>query len=244
MPRLFLLPLFLICYVNMLVAAKGQLQGEALTFNKQHRKYYLFVPDSVTDRAPLLVLFHGAGRNGMSLINAWQELASKKGIILAAPDSAHSREWNPQNDSPEFVHEIVEAVKTKCQVRPQRVYLFGHSAGAVYALYLSLAESEYFAAAAIHAGELLGNDDRLIRGARRKIPIAIWIGTRDEYFSLADVRATANALTKNGFPVQLKEMPGEGHNYYIHSGEVNRAAWDFLSKYELQGEPYYQSYSK
>ena len=44
------------------------------------------------------------------------------------------------------------------------MYLFGHSAGAGQALYLSLLESEYFAATAVHAGALRTEDDRNISG--------------------------------------------------------------------------------
>ena len=47
-----------------------------------------------------------------------------------------------------------KTLKSKYPINPRRVYLFGHSAGASFALHMSLMESQYFAAAAIHAGAL------------------------------------------------------------------------------------------
>ncbi len=50
----------------------------------------------------------------------------------------------------------LKSLKTKYPINPRRVYLFGHSAGAIFALHMSLMESQYFAAAAVHAGALRG----------------------------------------------------------------------------------------
>jgi hypothetical protein len=54
----------------------------------------------------------------------------------------------------------------------------------VYALYLSIVESEYFAATAIHAGALLESNLKLIDFAKRKLPISIWVGTVDASFPI------------------------------------------------------------
>jgi poly(3-hydroxybutyrate) depolymerase len=253
-------PPFLVCYSGalflgllFLIGSSGtpafagrKVQRESLTARGARRTYYLSVPDGASREtpAPLLLLFNGEGRNGTSLIDQWQDLAAKNGIILVAPDSSDSAQWDPRADPPNFVREIVEAVKTKYSVDPRRVYLFGNSAGGVYALYLSLTEPDYFAAAAVHGGALTEQDDHEMPVATRKIPLAIWIGTNDRHFSLTQARATRDALQAHGFPVQLNEMPGENHNYYVHSGEVNKAAWDFLSEHELQGEPRYQRHSQ
>jgi tetratricopeptide (TPR) repeat protein len=122
------------------------------------------------------------------------------------------------------------------------VYLFGHSGGAVFALMMSLYESEYFAASAIHAGSLSPETNSLIDVAKRKTPIQIQVGTVDEYFPLSAVRATRDLLNARGFPVQLIEISGHNHWYYDLAPKINQAAWDFLKTQELSGEPRFEEY--
>jgi poly(3-hydroxybutyrate) depolymerase len=173
---------------------KAKPEKLTLNFEGRARPYYVFVPKDLGKSAPMLLLLYGSGHNGMSLIDPFKGLVAKEGIIQVAPDASESSQWNQAADGPDFIHAVVEEAKSKYPVDPRRVYLFGHSAGAVYALYLSVIQSEDFAATAIHAGSLLPGDFRIIDVAARKIPIAIWVGTNDPYFSLASVHATRDAF--------------------------------------------------
>jgi poly(3-hydroxybutyrate) depolymerase len=60
--------------------------------------------------------------------------------------------WNMGKDSPLLLKDLVDDVKTKYAIDPRRVYLFGHSAGAIHALKIGVLESEYFAAIAVTRG--------------------------------------------------------------------------------------------
>jgi poly(3-hydroxybutyrate) depolymerase len=227
-----------------MAADKAKPEKLSLTFEGKARTYYVFVPNGVAQGAPMLLLLHGSGRNGMSLIEPWKDLAAKEGIVLVAPDSSNSSQWNQAADGPDFIHAVAEAAKSKYPIDPRRVYLFGHSAGAVYALYLSAIQSEYFAATAIHAGTLLPSDFAVLDVATRKMPIAIWVGTNDPYFSLSVVRATRDAFNSRSFSVQLTEMPGHDHNYYAVAAKVNPAIWEFLKPNTLTSDPVYREYRK
>ncbi len=145
-------------------------------------------------------------------------------------------------DGPDFLHDLVESIKSKYTIDPRRVYLFGHSGGAIFALYMSLFESQYFAATAIHAGAL-HKQDPAIGLAKRKTPIAIFVGTRDPLFPLEDVRGTRDDLTSQGFAVELTEVPGHDHNYYDLASKVNQSAWGFLKKHQLNEDPQYEQYN-
>ncbi len=221
-----------------------KIQKETFTSHNKKRTYYLFVPDSVKQSAPLIVLLHGSGRDGFSLVDKWKDVANREGIILAGPDAAGAAGWSATEDGPGVLRDLVELLKSKYPINSRRVYLFGHSAGAVYAIDLALMESEYFAAMAIHAGSFRDKKEfDVISRARRKIPLAIWIGTNDQFFPLASVRATRDALVANGFPVEITEMPGHDHWYYDLAPRINEAAWQFLKKYELAAEPHYDEYA-
>jgi poly(3-hydroxybutyrate) depolymerase len=209
----------------------------------ESRTYYLFVPDSARDRpAPLILMLHGSGRDGKILVDHWESLAKKEGIILAGPDATVRTGWNMARDSPLLLRDIVDDVKSTHSIDAKRVYLFGHSAGAIHALQLGILESEYFAAVAVHAGAFEPEFAPYVRRAPRKIPIAIWVGTNDQFFPLAAVRTTRDVLNKEGFDAQLTEIKGHTHDYYSRSGEINKAVWSFLRDKHLDFDPQFQQY--
>ena len=215
--------------------AENKVVRESLTFQGHKRTYYVFVPQGLSAPAPMIVTFHGSGRNGQSLVDSWKDFASQQGIILVGLDAADSNSWRTKDDPPLLIREMVEAIKAKYSVDAKRIYLFGHSGGAIYALYLALMQPNYFAAAAIHAGAFL-KDPGPLDTVPRKIPVGIWVGTRDPFFPVDRVRATRDTLKAYGFPVELKEIAGHDHNYYNISDSIDRQAWDFLKQTKLEGE--------
>jgi len=216
---------------------------DTITSGGRKRSYYLFVPDKLKAPAPLVVLLHGSGHNGRSLIDKWQDLAEKEGFIIAGPDSEDPSAWVLGKDGPDFLHDLVEALKSKHPINPRRVYLFGHSGGAVFGLVMSTVASEYFAAVAVHAGAFRSKTEiEMISNVKRKIPISIWVGTSDPFFSLLEVRATRDAFGAKDIVVQVNEIPGHDHNYYGIAGRINASAWDFLKHVELSAEPKYSPF--
>ncbi len=226
------------------VAAKSKIVKNSVLSEGKKRNYYLIVSETVTASkpAPLIVMLHGSGRDGRVLLEHWQELAEKENIIIAGPDAADSAGWNVPKDGPKFLHNLVEELKAKHPVNPKRVYLFGHSAGAIFGIFMSVVESRYFAASVVHAGAVKKDNYSFFKDAERKIPIAMFVGARDPLFPLPDVRQTRDALVAAGLPVELTEIPNHDHNYYARSKEINRSAWDFLKKHELTDDPYYQEH--
>lgn len=208
------------------------------------RAYYLLVPGKLKpdDLAPLVVLLHGSGRDGASLAGPWAALAKENGIILAAPDASTRQGWSMSDDGTDFLYALVEMLRVQYPIDPRRIYLFGHSAGAVHGLAMSILESEYFAATAVHAGTLPSQLLPFLERAPRKIPMAIWVGTNDHFFPIPAVRATRDALNAQGFAAELTEIGGHTHAYYDRASEINRKVWQFLQKHRLDADPKYQKY--
>ena len=242
------LPILCALFLTQLILAKPanaqKIIKESLEFAGRNHTYYLFAPDEATTEhpAPLLVLLHGSNRNGMSLMEKWKDLAVKETVFLVAPDAINPAKWSVPVDGPDFLHELISSLKSKFPIDARRMYLFGHSGGAVFALYMSLHESEYFAATAIHAGMLPPEAYEAIGLAKRKIPIYIAVGTIDPFFPLAEVRATRDVLNKNGFDVQLVEIKGHNHWYYDLAPKINADAWAFLKQQKLAEDPRYTEY--
>jgi predicted esterase len=190
----------------------------------------------------VILLLHGSGRDGRILVEHWQDLAKKEGIILAGPDSTNRSGWNLQSDGPELLHDLVEHLKKQYSIDPRRVYVFGHSAGAIHGLALGVLESEYFAAIAAHAGVMQRELGEYARDAPRKIPTTLWVGTKDPLFPVDQVRNTRDALKAFGYPVELTEIAGHTHDYYRRSPAINKGVWAFLQRYQLSADPKYQIY--
>jgi predicted esterase len=209
---------------------------QTLSFGGKDRTYYLFVPDALSAPAPLLLLLHGSGQGSISLLNSWQELARKEGILLVAPDSTRPTEWDCQEDSPDFLHAVLEEVKSRHAVDGNRLYVFGDSDGATFALYLSIVESEYFAATATYNGSLPEINFKLIASAKGKTPISIWASADDASLPIEQVRTTRDAFNARGFAVELHEIAGN-RNYEAIADDVNPAGWQFLHAHRLGKSP-------
>ena len=219
--------LFCVCVASLPALAKTKIAKVNFTFADHQRVMYLIVPERA-EPMPVIVALHGSGRNGEIIAQPWKDLATREGIIIAAPDAFDPQSWGSVMDPPEFFRAVVEEVKKVHAIDDTRIYLFGHSAGAAYALFLAVMDSDLFASAAVHAGALQANPEGLFAQAERKMPIAIWVGDRDLNFPVETVEATRRLYAENGYQIKLTVIPNHDHNYYVISDEVNRKVWDFL----------------
>lgn len=238
--RIVLVP-FLAVLVHpwTLDCAPGKVTKESLDEGGVKRSYFLYVPVGLqeSDSVPLVVALHGSGRDGASLVDKWKDLASKAQIIVAGPNSQNPAGWASPADGPEFIRNVVDTVKKEHRIDPRRVYLFGHSAGAVFALIMACWESNYFAAASVHAGAFRSTQElAALDVAKRKIPIQFIVGTRDPFFPLPLVKANVEKFRQSGFPVELEALRGHDHFYYGSAREINRLAWEFLKEQQLPAD--------
>jgi poly(3-hydroxybutyrate) depolymerase len=248
-------PLIALAFVLVLCplaarAEPGKISKEVFESGGKKRAYYLYVPKAVAEAktaAPLLVTLHGSGRDGRILVEHWKDVADREGLILAGPDSAKAGAadgvtWLIGRDGPDFLRDVVEDVKAKYAVNTHRVYLFGHSAGGGFAIYMAVTESEYFTAVFVHAGAVPEEGRKAFDMVKRKIPVGIVVGTEDPFFPLDAVRSTRDALKAHGIEAPLTEIKGHTHDYYGRSKDVNKLAWEFLKDKELAGEPKFTQY--
>ena len=224
--------------------AGASIEKRTVVSRGKKRIYFLYVPASATaeKKAPLIVTVHGSTAYGNSLVERWKEMADAHGIILAGPDATDNSRWASPQDGPLLLKDVVDDVAARHAIDGRRMYLFGQSAGAVFALQMAVLESEYFAAAAIHAGAISSDYFSIFDAATRKIPLAIYIGTRDQFFPLDVVRATSEALKARNFPLLYREIPDHRHSYRDVSDQINPEIWKFFSDNPLPAEPRYTTY--
>lgn len=243
-PVLLLLGLFL--GIPAALPAKAKIEKREILSEGRSRTYYLFVPERSAGAppVPLLVTLHGSGSDGRPLVERWRKLAQKEGIVVVGPDATARAAWNTATDSPVFFHDLVEDLRRALPIDARRVYLFGHSAGAVMNFFIASMESEYFAAAVSSAGSLPPPHESVLSYATRKVPFLLVVGSQDEFFPLPVVEATRDLLVSRGFPVELKVIGNHTHAYYRRADEINGIAWEFLSRQSLPAEPKYRAYTR
>jgi poly(3-hydroxybutyrate) depolymerase len=219
--------------------AQDEVSKQSFQVAGLRRSFYLYSPAAVVEPAPpLLLLLHGSYGKANEMAQRWAGLARTHGFIVVAPVAREREAWQIRADGPQFIHALVDEVERLHPIDRRRLYLFGHSGGAVYALTLSMLESDYFAATAVHAGAWREpNEFIAVPYAKRAIPVALFVGDRDEYFRLQDVRKTHEALQEAGHPSNLTIIPGHVHNYAQVADEVNLAAWNWLKVYSSSAAP-------
>jgi alpha-beta hydrolase superfamily lysophospholipase len=193
-------------------------------------RYQLFSPVK-NEVSPAVVLLHGAGDHADSFIETWKPIAREKHIVLIAPELPREREF--EDAAPNVFRCVVEDAKQQAALDSRRVYVFGHSMGGYLAYDAAMFDSEYFAAVAVHAMLIDDEYTSIVGRAKRKTPIAIYIGDHDQFVPVSGVRQTRDLLVKAGFPVHYVELKGHDHNYYALADSINADVWKFLSEQRL-----------
>ena len=155
------------------VGAKSQ--GTLTTADGRQRRYRLYVPASVKagTAAPLLVALHGGlGSAAQYETNSgFTELAEANSFIVVYPDGVGSlvdersfQTWNGGDccgpaqtknvDDVGFIRGLVETMAATYSVDPSRVFVAGHSNGAIMAYRLACELSDKIAAIGVQAGSL------------------------------------------------------------------------------------------
>ena len=213
--------------------AQSGVQLGAFLFQGESIPYALFVPSAHGRGQPLptLLLLHGARGNGPEFMPLWQAFAETNGIVLVAPTLSLTAAQ--ETHVTELLPALLDAALAGLILDPKRTYAFGFSAGGYFAYDAATLLSTRFAAVAVF-GMIIAPEYRwIVAQARRKTPIAIYIGDRDQFSTLDQTRATRDLLLNHGFPVHYVELPNQDHAYARVSQAVNEDAWKFMSQTSL-----------
>ena len=125
----------------------------SLSLGGRERTGSLFVPKEYDGRTPFSLVFalHGAGGTGESFRgNGFDRLAGEFSFIMVYPDGIGQR-WESPDDIPFFLS-LIEEFQKRFSIDPHRIYVTGHSAGAIQAYELAAALPDHIAAIAPVAG--------------------------------------------------------------------------------------------
>ena len=158
----------------------------------------LVVPPAAAAGTPLpaVIVFHGAGGSGESVRqNLGIEAAADGGAVFIYPSAVRGT-WDVGRNAGDGPDALVGRVAQNYCIDPERIFVAGHSAGAVYALYLGCNVPNAFGGMAVVAGTDGRFDTRCCKGSISAIFIH---GTEDEAISIVEGRTARNrTLTRDG----------------------------------------------
>lgn len=138
-----------------------------LTSGGQERSYVLRIPPSYTGQrpVPLVLLLHGRGSRGAEVERdtGMGDKADAEGFILASPDAlGDPPTWNAglpggmlgRADDVGFLRDLIDDLGKKLSLDPERLYVAGHSSGALMTYRLAGELSPRIAAIGVVAGSV------------------------------------------------------------------------------------------
>ena len=152
----------------------GRSERVHLVHDGRQRRYLLRVPPGAEQvlQVPLLLLLHDAGSSGeeIAAITRFAELADAHGFVLACPDgtglSRRSLAWNAAGvagrgrdgraDDVGYLQTVIDNVKQRVPVDPERIYAVGLGQGATLCHRLAREAGGLLAAIAAVGGGLPG----------------------------------------------------------------------------------------
>jgi predicted esterase len=190
--------------------------------------YRLYIPPRYTGKEPypLIIALHGLGGNEDSFFDGYgkqvPKLAEQHGYIVAAPlgyrvDGAYGMSLfgTPQDPavarklelSEKDVMNVLALVKKNYKIDENRIFLMGHSMGALGTWHLGAKYPEIWAGLAPFAG--LGSPSRMAR--MRQIPEIVIHGDADPTVRVEGSRAMVAEMKKLGVEHQYIEVAGGNH---------------------------------
>lgn len=190
--------------------------------------YRVYVPTnySAAEPTPLVIALHGLGANEDSFFDSYQrlppQLAEKHGFLMAAPlgyrvDGFYGSRVMGGSDlasqrrgeySEKDVLEVLRLMKANYHVDESRIYLIGHSMGAIGTWALAAKYPQIWAALAAFAG----TGSPALAEQMKGIPQIVVHGDNDPTVNVSGSRNMTAALKKAGADVTYIEVAGGGHS--------------------------------
>ena len=183
-------------------------------------------PQSPPGPRPLIILFHGAGRDGLSQIEMWEPVARRHGLVLLAPES-QGVTWDHSAPQPALILRLIDDLAARTPIDRDRIFLFGHSDGAAMAQTLLNRAQGPWRAAVLHGGGALSGRMQPVVAPK---PLRIYVGAQDQTFPPALLQAkVALPMAALGHPTEMLTIPGHNHWFYAAGPKIADHAWGWMA---------------
>jgi len=228
---------------NSIKAFKTGLNLDTINFNDQSRHFKFYIPDNLSDNASLLFRFHGS-RNplpdyatnvepgplrGLKEDYVLNKIAETENIIVVYPAArlnGATFNWTEKDANLEFFDEMLNYFQNQfSNIDFNKVYVCGHSSGAIFSFVLAGNRANVIAAAVPVSGQyklISGNNDSFTLD-NISTPIRAYNGVLDTRANYDAAYANFTiwvALENKGNPESI-----ENSNFNIDTYNVTRTRW-------------------
>lgn len=196
----------------------------------QRRQVRVYVPQGDSGPRRSILLLHGAGRTGRSMLDMWRAAADRGNVVLIAPD-ALDQGWSPETDPPDLLIAALNAAAGRADLAPDGVAMFGHSSGGMLAQLYANRLPGPWRSVATHGAALPA--DAVQAPAAASVPMRLYVGAGDHLLPPARARATTEALAAAGHPADMIAIAGHTHWYYAIGPWLAEDCLDWMAGHGL-----------
>ena len=195
------------------------------------RTYHAIGPTTGKPR-PTIVLLHGGGRDGRSMLDMWKTLAAQEDIVLLAPTAAKGN-WSMLNDGVFVAEQLIEHASETYPIDHDNVFLVRHSMGGKFAIRLANYGYGPWRGVQVHAASVWSNS---LVPNQSGAPIQFHVGELDRMFTPKFVNAAAERLAQGGHDVEVTVIRNHTHWYYDIAPELAPQVWKRFQKLVRTGD--------
>jgi predicted esterase len=200
-------------------------EGHILGPDSTAVSYRVYVPARApTGLLPVVVALHGAGTTESAFLDAYgaghlRLLADSAGFLIVAPFT------NTFMRSPDNLARLLADVETRHPIDRRRIYLLGHSLGAMTAWRLAQERPEAIAGVVAMAGAGAVTVDPSRAG---RLPRTLVFGASvDSVVPVTRLAMSVEAARAIGWAVEYRELPNRGHTLMVGAALPAAIQWLF-----------------
>jgi predicted peptidase len=204
--------IFIISFMLVFVL---QAMAQQIEYRSSHYNYLLYLPEhsAPENGFPLLIFLHGRGETGDNL-----NLVKKHGppsflddtmdfpFMVVSPQCPEGKEWKPKK-----LRRLLEEIKSRSTVDPNRIYLTGLSMGGTGVWRFALRYPEIFAAMAPICGKI----ETKKACSLKDLPVWVFHGALDKVYPHTYSDEFVEALEACGGDVQYTLYPEVDHFAWV-----------------------------
>jgi len=183
-------------------------------FNKSlaghDNNFWAYVPENYNPAHGYgLVVWIHPGSNTMEadIYDLWKPICEQRGLILVGPRAKEIAGWNLSEAG--FIEALVKEMQQKYNIDDQRIVLHGYSNGCRFAYHLAFKYRSLFRGVVASSGPLKVTPPE----NRPDLRLQFYLSCGDKDNLYRRVQQTRSRLAGMKFPVTLRTVPDEAHEY-------------------------------